>query len=185
MEDSLIIELFFDRDEQALVHTRENYSGYCRCIAGNILGSSEDTDEVLNDTWLAAWNSIPPHKPQCLRTYLARLARNISLNRIRNDKAAKRGGKETRVIFDEIEDWLSSSQDVEQEISHKELTEAINAFLDSVSEAERRVFVSRYWYMRSVSDIAREYSFSESKVKSMLFRMRKRLYERLEKEGFI
>lgn len=185
MEDSQIIKLYIDRDEQALVHTKENYSDYCRYIANNILGSREDADEALNDTWLAAWNSIPPHMPMCLRTFLGRLTRNISLKRVRNDKAVKRGGTETRVIFEEIEDWLKSSQDVEKEISHKALVGAINSFLDSVSDTERCVFVSRYWYMRSVSDIAHEYSFSESKIKSMLFRMRKRLYERLEKEGFI
>ena len=185
MEDSRIIDLYNERDEQALVYTKERYSDYCRYITGIILGNSEDAEEALNDTWLAAWNAIPPHIPKCLRTFLGRLTRNISLKRIRSDKAAKRGGNEVRVIFDEIEEWLRSSQDVEREISHKELVGVINAFLESVSDDDRRVFVSRYWYMKPVSDIAREYSFSESKVKSKLFRMRKKLYERLEQEGFI
>lgn len=185
MEDQEIIALFLQRDENAVAHTAQKYTGYCRTVAGHILRTPEDTEEALNDTWFAAWNSIPPHKPACLQTFLGRLTRNISLKKLRADCAKKRGTAETRVVFEEIEEWLASGQDVEQEISEQALADEITAFLGSIPETERNVFVRRYWYLQSVSEIAAAHGFSESKVKSMLFRIRKKLYAKLKKDDFL
>lgn len=185
MEDQQIIELFLQRNENAVAQTEHKYAKYCRSIAVHILHSPEDADEALNDTWLAAWNAIPPHIPECLQTFLGRLTRNISLKRVRSEKTLKRGAAEVRVVFEEVEDWLQSNQNIEQEISEQVLADAINIFLDSISDTERNVFVRRYWYMQSISEIADYHSFSESKVKSMLFRIRKKLYAKLKKENLI
>lgn len=185
MEDQQIIELFLQRNEDAVAQTEQKYTKYCRAIAMRILRSPEDADETLNDTWLAAWNCIPPHIPGCLSTFLGRLTRNISLNRIRADHAQKRGAAEARVVFEEVEEWLASSQNIEQEITEQELADAIGAFLDSIPETQRNVFVRRYWYMQSIAEIAGAHGFSESKVKSMLLRIRKKLYARLKEENFV
>lgn len=185
MDDQQIIELYFQRNDDAVLQTERKYSVYCRSIAINILHSPEDADEALNDTWLAAWNCIPPHIPECLKTFLGKLTRNISLKRVRSGKALKRGADEARVVFEEIDEWLASSQDIEQEITEQELAGAINAFLDSISETERNVFVRRYWYMQPVKEIAGAHGFSVSKVKSMLMRIRKKLYARLKEENYL
>ncbi len=185
MEDQQIIEMYLQRNEKAVTQTELKYTKYCRSIASHILNSPEDTDEALNDTWLAAWNSIPPHIPERLQTFLGRLTRNISLKIVRSEKTLKRGSDEVRLIFEEAESWLQSGQNIEQQISEQALVEEINHFLDNISDTERNVFVRRYWYMQSVSEIAGHHGFSESKVKSMLFRIRKKLYVRLRKENFI
>ena len=185
MEDKQIIELYLERNENAVVQTEKKYSYYCRSIANRILDMPEDCDEALNDTWLAAWNCIPPHIPECLKTFLGRLTRNISLKRVRSDKAMKRGSAEVRVIFEEVSEWLHSDHDVERKVSEQALSDEIERFLDSISDIERNVFVRRYWYMQSIAEIAEYHSFSESKVKSMLFRIRKKLYEKLKKENYL
>ena len=185
MEDQQIVELYLQRDESALTQTEQKYSKYCRSIALRILNDLQDTDETLNDTWLAAWNCIPPHIPKCLQTFLGRLTRNISLKRVRSDTAMKRGLGEVKYVFEEVADWLAESQDIEREITEKELADAINTFLDSISDTERNVFVRRYWYVQSISEISNAHGFSESKVKSMLFRIRKRLYSKLKEEELI
>ena len=185
MEDQQIIELYLQRNEDAIARTEQKYTPYCRSIAARILHVPEDADEALNDTWLAAWNSIPPHIPECLQTFLGRLTRNISLKRVRSEHAQKRGAAEVRVVFEEVEEWLASGQNVEQQVSEQELAEAINDFLDSISAVERNVFVRRYWYMQSIAEIAAYHGFSESKVKSMLFRIRNKLHARLKKENYL
>ncbi|SFB94232.1 RNA polymerase sigma factor [Ruminococcus albus] len=185
MEDDQIIDMYINRDENAVAMTESKYEVYCRSVASRILSTREDTDEALNDTWLAAWNAIPPHKPNNLRTFLAKLTRNISLNKVRSAKAMKRGPAEVRVVFEEIEEWLRSCDDTEQKISEQAVAESINGFLDGISETERNVFIRRYWYMQPISEIADYHGFSESKVKSMLFRMRKKLYSKMEKEELI
>ncbi len=185
MEDRQIVELFFNRDENAVAQSEQKYSLYCRSVASRILDSAEDADEAINDTWLAAWNCIPPHEPSCLRTFLGRLTRNISLKKVRSEKAKKRGAAEVRVVFEEVEEWLADDHNVEQEISEKALADSINAFLDTLSDTERDVFVRRYYYIQPIAEIAEFHGFSESKVKSMLFRIRKKLYNRLKKENFL
>ena len=185
MEDQQIVEMYLQRNEEAIARTEQKYMKYCRAIAIHILHIPEDVDEVLNDTWFAAWNSIPPHTPECLKTFLGKLTRNISLKRIRSEKTLKRGAAEMQVVFEEVEDWLQSEQNFEQQISEQALADEINLFLDSISDTERNVFVRRYWYMQSINEIAEYHGFSESKVKSMLFRIRKKLYAKLKKENYL
>ena len=185
MTDRQIVELYLQRDEDALTISADLFSGYCKTVAMHFLRSAEDAEEVLNDTWLAAWNSIPPQEPENLRTYLGKLTRNISLKRLREGNAQKRGASEVPVVLEEIQEWLASSRTVEQEISERMLTEAINAFLQKIPETECSIFVRRYWYFQSVSEIAAVYGFSESKVKSMLYRIRKKLYAELKKENLL
>ena len=185
MEDQQIIEMYLQRNENAVAQTEQKYTKYCRSTAIHILHRPEDADEALNDTWLAAWNSIPPHIPECLQTFLGRLTRNISLKRIRSENTLKRGSAETRVVFEEVEEWLRSEQDIEQQLSEQALAEEIDRFLDSISDTERNVFVRRYFYMQSISEIAECRGFSESKVKSMLLRIRRKLYSKLKKEHYL
>lgn len=185
MEDKDIVELYLQRNEKALEYTKQKYSNYCLSVANRLLRTYEDSEESVNETWLAAWNSIPPHKPECLRTFLGKITRNISLKKIRSESALKRGAKEYELVYEEIENWLVSSECVEIDFDKKELAESINRFLENISETERIVFVRRYWYIQSISEIAEYFSFSESKVKSLLFRIRKKLYKQLKKENYI
>ena len=177
--------MYIQRNQEAVIQTEMKYTQYCRSIAVHIQHNLEDANEALNDTWLAAWNSIPPHIPKCLKTFLGRLTRNISLKRVRSENALKRGNNEIKVIFEEVENWLQSDQDLEREVAEQELTEELNLFLDSVSDIERNVFVRRYWYMQSISEIAEYHGFSNSKVKSMLLRVRNKLKKRLEMENYL
>ena len=185
MTDRQIVELYLRRDEEALNLSEQNFAGYCKTVAMHFLRSSEDAEEVLNDTWLAAWNSIPPQEPENLRTYLGKLTRNLSLKRVREGNAQKRGASEVPVVLEEIQEWLASDRTVEQEISERELTAAINTFLQRIPDTERNIFVRRYWYFQSVAEISAAHGFSASKVKSMLFRIRKKLYAELKKENLL
>ena len=185
MNDREPVGLFLKRDEAALQKAQAEYGAYCVRMANNILGDPRDAEECFSDALAAAWNSIPPHIPECLQTFLGRLTRNISLKRVRSEHAQKRGAAEVRVVFEEVEEWLASGQNVEQQVSEQELAEAINDFLDSISAVERNVFVRRYWYMQSIAEIAAYHGFSESKVKSMLFRIRNKLHARLKKENYL
>ncbi len=185
MEDDRIIELFLERREDAVAETQRKYSRYCGSIASGILRNSEDAEEALNDTWLAAWNTIPPHIPGRLQTFLGRLTRNICMNKLRGENAQKRGSGEVCVVFDEVSEWLSSGQDVEDAVDESLLTDLLNDFIGSLSDAERGVFVRRYVYFQPVSEIAGAYGFTVSKVKSMLLRLRKRLRTKLEREGLL
>ena len=185
MEDEQIIALYVQRDEAALAETGRKYSSYCRKIAMQILQNAEDADEAVNDTWLAAWNCIPPHRPERLQTFLGRLTRNLSLKKYRSGHAQKRGSGETAAVLDEVADWLRSPQDTESEADAHMLAEAINRFLDRLPETECQAFVRRYWYFQPVAQIAAACGCSESKVKSMLYRTRKKLYAALEKEALV
>ena len=185
MNDRELIELYWQRDESALTISEERYGAYCLRIAHNILGDKEDAEESVNDVWLAAWKSIPPHRPKVLQAFLGKLARNISLKKRRDQRAAKRGGGELPLIYDELADCIPARNCVEQEVETAALSAVINGFLDGLSAVEQAVFLRRYWYFDSISAIARQFRFTESKVKSMLFRTRKKLAQILEKEGFI
>lgn len=184
MNDTEIISLFWLRSERAIAESKAKYGGYCLTIARNILGSTQDAEESVSDTWLAAWNSIPPQRPAILRSYLGKLTRNISLKKWREWHAIKRGGGEVALALDELADCIADGCDTESEVDAKLLAQSINRFLARLKDVERRVFVCRYWYMDSVSEIGARFGFSESKVKSMLLRLRKRLKTQLEREGY-
>ncbi len=182
MEDEQIIGLFFDRREEALAATEEKYGHYCFCIARNILENPEDAREAVNDAYLGAWNAIPPQEPRNLGAFLGKITRRIAINKWLSGRAAKRGGGETPLALEELSACIPGGTTPEQELDARELSRLLNAFIRSLPESERRVFVRRYWYLDSVKDIAADFGFSQSKVKSMLFRTRNRLRSQLEKE---
>ena len=185
MEDSRIVDLYWERSEQAIYETQRKYDHYCFSIANNILPFREDAEESVNDTWLDAWNNMPPHKPSILSTFLGKITRRISIDRWRKKHAGKRGGGEMDLVLDELEDCVSDPTDVEIVIEQQEMARAIREFLDALSATERRVFLRRYWYMDSIAGIALDYDFTESKTASMLHRTRKKLREKLESEGYL
>ena len=182
MEDQGIISLFFDRSEQAIVETDKKYGGYCYAIAYNILASREDSEESVSDTYLAAWNTIPPRKPNFLNAFLGKITRHISIDRWRRRSAQKRGGKEMILALDELGECVAADG-LEAEISQRELARVLNSFLSGLPETERNVFLCRYWYLESSQEIAEHSGFSQAKVRSMLHRIRGKLDTYLEKEG--
>lgn len=183
MEDAQIIQLYFQRSEEAISATNQKYGPYCLSIARNILANHEDAAEAVNDTWLGAWNAIPPHIPQSLAAFLGKITRRISLNRYQANRTAKRGGGEIALALEELDQCIPSRQTVEAELDAKELAALLNVFVRSLPETERKVFVCRYWHLEPMKDIGKRFGFSESKVKSMLFRTRNKLRAELEKEG--
>lgn len=183
MTDYDIVKLYFERSEKAISETDKKYGRYCLTVAENILRSKADSEECVNDTYLKAWNSIPPQKPQKLSTYLGKITRNLAINRYKHYSAEKRGGGETELILSELENCLSSESSTEKAVDEKLLIKAIENFLKGESKEKRRIFLLRYWYAFSISEIAKELSQSESKVTSTLFRLRNKLREHLEKEG--
>lgn len=184
MEDKQIVQLYWDRSQQAVEETAKKYGKYCYSIAYNILGNVGDAEESLNDTYLDAWNCMPPHRPSVLSTFLGKITRRISIDRFRYLHAEKRGAGEMSLVIDELEECISDGSDVEQEVELQELTHLMETFLDSLSRTERRVFVCRYWYMDSVASICVQFGFSQSKVKTMLFRTREKLKKYLLQEGY-
>ena len=184
MEDNQIIDLYFARSEQAIQETDTKYGGYCYSIAYHILSNQEDSEESVNDTYLAAWRNIPPHCPSALAAFLGKITRNISLDRWKNRKAQKRGGGEVPIALEELGECIPSGDSPEQTIERRELLHNINAFLGSLSETERKVFVCRYWYLDSSQEIAEQFGFSQGKVISMLHRTRGKLNKYLKKEGY-
>ena len=185
MDDELIVKLYWDRSENAIPETARKYGAYCYSIAYGILQLKEDAEESVNDTYMDAWNAMPPHRPSVLSAFLGKITRRISIDRWRSLSRIKRGGGEVTLALEELEQCVSGSQDVEKEIEKKELVWAINRFLDTLPAAERRVFLARYWYMDSIQEIASHFGFSQSKVMSVLFRTRNKLRLQLEKEGYL
>lgn len=183
MEDSRIIDLYWDRDETAIRHTAEKYGRYCRKIASNILCSKEDCEECVNDTYLRAWNAMPTERPDILSAFLGAITRNLSLDRYRKNHRKKRGEGEVSLIFDELQGCVGTDGP-EQHLDTMALSDCINGFLAEIEKESRMIFVRRYWYMDSTREIAEHFCISESKVKSALFRARKKLYVYLQREGF-
>lgn len=153
-------------------------------IANNILDCKQDSEECVNDTWLQTWNSIPPQKPNCLKAFLAKITRNLSLNRYKEKMRDKRGNGEVVLALDEMDEFLAGTSDVVSEYEQKEFLAMLNRFLYSLPERERSIFILRYFYMDSTKDIARAHSIKESNVLMILSRTRKKLKETLEREGY-
>lgn len=184
MEDTKIIDLYFKRNEQAIEETAIKYGKFCFSIANNILASKEDADESVNDTYWDAWNSIPPHRPSSLSLFLGKITRRIAIDRWRRRSAQKRGGGELPLALDELYQCIADNTDVEREFEKKQLSQLINTFVKALPTMEQKVFLCRYWYMDSIASISKRFHFSESKVKSMLYRTREKLRMELKKEGF-
>ena len=184
MDDKSIVDLYFSRNEEAIIQTDRKYGRYCYSIAYNILTNKEDAEESVSDTYMAAWKSIPPRRPAVLSTFLGKLTRHISFDRWRERSAVKRGGGEVPLALEELNDCISGMQDVEREYEHKEIISAYLNFLDTLPTTERRVFLCRYWYVESIDTIAEKFGFSQSKVKTMLHRTRVKLRKQFAKEGY-
>ena len=180
MDDNRIIELYFDRDERAIEETRQSYGRLIYSVAYGILLSEPDSEECENDTYLAAWNAIPPDRPRSLAAYLSGLVRNISISRLRAKQADKRGGGQIMLSLHELDECLPAPPQADTE----ELAALLNRFLSSLGETERKVFVCRYWRCDAIGQIARRYGFGQSKVKMMLSRTRDKLRKFLEQEGY-
>ena len=181
--DERIIALFWERSEEAIRETEKVYGRYLHYISYGILKNDEDAKETVNDVYLKAWNVIPPQRPNPLKAFLGRMARQLSINRLEERLAQKRGGGQYALALEELEECISHPHE-EDPADGIALQDALNKFLRSLPREARRIFLRRYWYMQSVEEIAKALSVSESKVKSVLFRTRKKLKEHLKKEGF-
>ena len=182
MEDEKIIELYWQRDERAIGESRSKYGSLCRSVAGNILADRSDCEECLSDTWLGAWNAMPPARPARLGAFLAKITRNLALKKAEYLNAAKRRSSLNESL-EELSECVESDTTVETEAERRRIEGAINSFLGHLTAEKRKVFVWRYWYFYSVEEICRRTGYSTSKVKSMLFRLRGELRDYLEKEG--
>ena len=185
MEDTEILDLFFQRREEALAETRRKYGGRLFASAKNILHNEQDAEECVSDTLLKAWGAIPPSRPAMFGAFLAKITRNLSLNKWKADGAARRGGGEIPLLLSELEDCIPRAKTGLPEAAYESqlLTEAINNCLHSMDQTTRVVFVLRYFHGASIRDICQRFDMSESRVKSLLFRARKKLGTQLEKEG--
>lgn len=183
MEDEKIIQLLWRRSETAIVHMQQKYGRYCFSIAQRILNNREDAEECVSDTYLAAWNQIPPKRPDSLAAFLGRITRNLSISRWRSVSAKMRGGGEMTLALEELAQCVAGPWDVAREMEQKELRTAIASFCRELPRHERILFLKRYYYLRTVPEIAAETGFSQAKVKSCLHRTRSKLKKMLEKEA--
>lgn len=181
MEDTAIIDLYWARDEQAIAETDKKYGPYFRTVSWNILKNRQDVEECVNDTYVRAWNAIPPQRPVSLRAFCAQIARNLSLSRYRAAHAQRRGGGQTAAVLEELADCVTDGPEAWLEAA--ELSRHIDRFLRQLPEKEACLFLRRYWFLEPVNDIAHRYGLPVGSVKSGLFRTRKKLKEFLEKEG--
>ncbi len=184
MDDTGIIQLYWDRNDQAIKVTSDKYGHYCKAIARNILNNEEDAEECVNDTYLNAWNSMPPHWPEQLATFLGKITRNLSFNKYKHNHTEKRGGDEITLVLDELVDCISDIDDVEQVIDRQELIKTINSFVKSLPVSKRNIFVRRYWYVDSVAEIAHDNGMLQGTVSKTLERTRKQLKVYLIERGF-
>lgn len=184
MDDAKIVQMYFDRDEQAIPATADKYGNYCASIANNILGNHEDAEECVNDTYLNTWNAIPPHRPKMLSTFLGKIVRNLAFNRYKHNTADKRGGGEITAVLDELAGCVSGNDNVEQIYEHKELVAAINGFLGTLPAEKRNIFVCRYWYTDSISNIAARYKMTYAAVSMELNRLRTKLHNYLTEREY-
>ncbi len=185
MDDKTIVDLYWQRSQRAVEETQRKYGAYCRTIARNILGLEEDAEECVNDTYLAAWNAMPNHRPDRLSAFLGKLTRRISVDRWRKGSARKRGGGETQLALEELGEVASDRAEAEKILIRREAVAALNRFLDGLPQTERQVFLQRYFYLDPVAEVAKHFGFTEAKTASMLRRTRLKLKEQMEKEGYL
>ena len=185
MDDRQIIELYNERSEAAMSETADKYGKHCHYIAYNILYNDQDSEECVNDTWLRAWNTIPPQQPNKLSAYLGKITRNLALDRYKFYNREKRGKGQISLILDELSECISAGNSTEQEIDEWLLVETLNTFLRSLPSEKRQILVRRYWYLSPVKEIAVDFNMSENSVKTILHRSRIKLKHFLEKEGIV
>lgn len=180
----LIIELYFARNEQAIQATADAYGGYCRKVASSILKNAEDAEEAVSDTWLRAWNTIPPQRPQYLRLFLGRITRNLSLSMWRAKTAEFRGGGEVSLALEELAECISEGTNPEALLQTRELGQCISRFLRTQPQNNRIIFLRRYFYLETSKQLAARFGLREANVRMILSRTRKGLREYLKKEGY-
>ena len=185
MRDDEIIELYFERNEEAIRETDIKYGNYLSSIAGNILKSVEDVEETIDDTYMKAWRRIPPTRPQVLRVFLGKITRNLAFNKYENRNAKKRGGGTIEEVLEELEECIPDTNDVESAILGAELTNIIRDFVNDLPEREAYIFSCRYFYTEDISTIARRYNMTNNNVTVILSRLRVKLQKRLVREGYL
>ena len=183
MQDAEIVALYWQRSDRAIPESARKYGRYCHTIAYNICANTEDAEECVNDTWLGAWNSMPQNRPRLLAPYLAKLTRWLSLTRLRERNALRRGGGETALVLDELSEVIPDGTDLEKRVELKELSAALKRFLYGLDETEAQVFLARCWYLAPVKEIAAKYGFTPGKVSTTLHRTRGKLQAYLREEG--
>ena len=183
MEDGKIIDLYWARSQQAIVESERKYGSYCAAIARRILDREEDAEECVNDTWLRAWNAMPPQRPGVLSAFFGKLTRNLSLDRWRQLRAAKRGGNQVEVALHELEDCLPDHRRPDENLEAGETAALISAFLRRYPKADQVLFIRRYFHFEPLNDLADRFGLSVGQVKSKLHRMRGKLKQELEREG--
>ena len=183
MTDVEIVNLYWNKEQSAIIQTAKRYGNYCYSIANSILNNHEDSEECLNDTWYRAWEAIPPKRPNRLSLFLGKITRNLAFDKYRANKAKRRDGSKLSLVLDELDECIPSSSTVEQAIEAEELERIINRFLHELPERECNIFLLRYWHNKPLAEIALCFSMKENNVKASLFRTRQKLKTHLEKEG--
>lgn len=184
MEDGKILDLYFSRDQRALDETQKKYGSYCYSVANGILQCQEDAEETVNDTWLRAWDAIPPQRPSFLRLFLGKITRNLAFTRWRNRNAVRRGGGEVELVLEELADCIPGRESVDDALNARELAGAIRAFLDTIGDREQDIFLRRYFYAEPTAAIGARYGMKSDNVLRILSRVRGKLKEYLSKEGY-
>lgn len=184
MEEQIILTSLFNREESAISQMQQTYGSYCASIARNILDNDQDVEEILSDTWLRAWNSIPPAKPAHLKLYLARITRNLSFDRFRTQSREKRGNGETALALHELSECIGSGSP-EEILEAEELRNGLNRFLSTLPQRDRQIFLLRYFHLLSAEAIARRISLRPDNVRAILSRTRRKLRQFLHKEGLL
>lgn len=185
LTDQEIIALYFARDEQAIDETGKKYGSYCYTVAQRIVRVHEDAEECVSDTWLRTWNAIPPKRPDILKMFLAKITRNLALNRWEMRRAEKRGGGETALVIDELAECVAGSSSPESEVLASELGASIDAFVRALPERDGNVFLRRYFYNETPEEIAGRYGLTANNVSVILHRVREKLRVHLTKEGYL
>ncbi len=180
MQDEEIVELYWQRSDRAIHESERKYGRYCHSIAYRICQSNEDAEECVNDTWFKAWNAMPDARPSVLSAFLGAITRNLSLDRFRLSGRRKRGGGETQLALEELQDSIPSPIRVEEKLEERELVQAINTFLSTLDAEDRKLFVARYWYLASIRELAEKNGSTQGKIKMKLYRMRNALRKSLE-----
>lgn len=183
MEDTAIVDLYWQRSDQAISETDRKYGRYCHSIAFNFVRNNEDAEECVNDTWFRAWNLMPDKRPSVLSSFLGTITRNLAISMYRGKTSKKRGRGEILLALEEMSECVPAGADIEREYESKEFEDAVGTFVEHLPEAEQKVFVARYWYLASVAEIAERMHFTPGKTKSMLFRIRNKLRVYLREEG--
>ena len=185
MEDSAIVELYWQRSDRAIAESERKYGSYCDYIARSICSNMEDAKECVNDTWMSAWNAMPEKRPKRLAAFLGCLTRHLAIDRVRAENSQKRGSGELNLALEEISNLVAADSDPAKEAERRELESVIRRWVSGLNETERLLFLGRYYYLLSIPQLAQRFGYSESKTKSLLFRLRGRLRRCLEKEGLI